>query len=53
MNTDMPSFIDTYTVYDNATNKIVLSGIWSEVEDYDTEQYTIVSNANGMIVNNY
>lgn len=50
---DKISFIDTYTVYDNRTNQVVTQGDWSEVEDYaDCEgRYTIVSNANGMIVN--
>jgi hypothetical protein len=50
---DMPDFINTYTVYDNHTNKVVVEGTWPEVEDYaECEgRYTIVSNANGMIVN--
>lgn len=49
----MTSFINTYTVYDNRTNKVVAQGDWSDVEDYaDCDgRYTIVSNANGIKVN--
>ena len=50
--TDMPSFINTYTVYDNRTDKKILEGTWPEVEDYTENpgRYTVVSNANGMIM---
>ena len=50
----MTSFINTYTVYDNRNNQVVTQGDWSDVEDYaDCDgRYTIVSNANGMIINN-
>ena len=51
----MPDFINTYTVYDNRTNKVVARGTWSEVEDYADpdcgNKYTVISNANGMKVN--
>ena len=50
----MTSFIDTYTVYDNRTDRVVTQGDWwSDVEDYaDCDgRYTVVSNANGMKVN--
>lgn len=41
--------IDTYTVYDNRTDKIVKTGTWDEVEDYDDcpGRYTIISDMTG------
>ena len=53
MTGDMPSFINLYTVYDNRTDKKVCEGTWLEVEDYaeNPGRYTVVSQANGMVVN--
>ena len=53
MTNDMPSFIELYTVYDNRTDKVIYEGTWSDVEDYaeNSGRYTVVSQANGMIVN--
>ena len=44
---------DSYTVYDNRTNKIVARGTYREVEDYlECEgRYSVVSNTNGVIIN--
>jgi hypothetical protein len=41
---------ETFTVYDNRTNKIVARGTYSEVEDYiECEgRYSVVSNLNGI-----
>ena len=43
---------DTYTVYDNTTDRIVAQGTWAEVEDYfECEgRYTVVSDLNGQII---
>ena len=53
MNNDMPSFISLFTVYDNLTDKKVFEGTWPEVEYYaeNPGRYTVVSQANGMVVN--
>ena len=53
MNNDMPSFINLYTVYDNLTDKKVFEGTWADVEYYaeNSVRYTVVSQANGMVVN--
>lgn len=43
----------TFTVYDNRTNKIIVSDVeWAEVEDYaDCEgRYTVVCLQNGMFM---
>jgi hypothetical protein len=41
----------TYTVYDNATNKIVAKGTYDFVEKYlDNPDYTVVSDLNGMFL---
>lgn len=42
----------TFTVYDNKTNRIVVSNAeWNEAENYvDNEDYTVVCNANGMVM---
>jgi hypothetical protein len=52
MTDKMPSFIELYTVYDNRTDKVICEGTWAEVEDYaeNPGRYTVVSQANGMIV---
>lgn len=44
---------DSYTVYDNTTDTIVLCGTYAEVEDYveNPGRYTVVSNVNGVRVN--
>lgn len=36
--------IDSYTVYDNRTNKIIITGTFVEVEDYmeNPDRYTVV-----------
>ena len=41
---------ETFTVYDNRTNKIIAKGTYSEVEDYiECEgRYSVVSNLNGI-----
>ena len=42
--------IETFTVYDNRTDKIVARGTYSEVENYiECEgRYSVISNLNGM-----
>ena len=42
----------TYTVYDNKTNRVVLSGVqYKYIEAYlDNENYTVVCNQNGMFI---
>ena len=43
--------LDTYSVYDNTTNKVIKTGTYAEVEDYiDNPKYTVVSNLNGMFL---
>ena len=44
--------LETYTVYDNRTDRVIASGTWSEVEDYyECEgRYTVVNNLNGQVV---
>ena len=48
----MPDIYNSYAVYDNATNRVIARGIYQEIKDYvnDKEKYTVVSNANGMII---
>lgn len=43
---------DSYTVYDNRTNRIVATGSFADIEDYldCSERYTVVSNVNGCII---
>ncbi len=42
----------TFTVYDNKTNKIIISNIeWDEAENYvDCKEYTVVCLQNGMFM---
>lgn len=43
--------LDSYSVYDNETNKIIKEGSFVEVEDYiDNPKYSVVWNLNGMIL---
>lgn len=44
--------LETYTVYDNRTDRVVACGTWSEVEDYyECEgRYTVVNDLNGQVV---
>ena len=48
----MENRYDSYTVYDNTTNKVVCEGTFAEVEDYlECEgRYTVVSNLNGQFL---
>lgn len=48
----MPDIYNSYTVYNNTTNKIIARGTYQEIKEYanDTNKYTVVSNANGMII---
>jgi hypothetical protein len=47
----MPN-IDSYTVYNNATNEIVLTGTYVDVQDYiGNPDYTVVWDLNGYVVN--
>ena len=43
---------DSYTVYDNRTNKIITTGSFAEIEDYldCPGRYTVVSNFNGCVI---
>ena len=43
--------LDSYSVYDNKTNKVIKEGTYCEVEDYiDNPDYSVVWNINGMIL---
>ena len=44
---------DSYTVYDNETNKIVASGTFAEIENYyeNSGRYTVVDDNSGIFVN--
>lgn len=43
--------LDSYSVYDNKTNKVIKEGTYPEVEDYiDNPDYSVVWNLNGMIL---
>lgn len=47
----MLDIYNSYAVYDNTTNKVIAQGTYQEIEDYiDKDKYTVVSNANGMII---
>jgi hypothetical protein len=45
--------LDSYTVYDNTTDKIVVTGTFVEVEDYieNPGRYTVVWDYTGIAVN--
>lgn len=43
--------LDSYSVYDNSTNRVIKEGKYYEVEDYiDDPRYTVVWNLNGMVL---
>ena len=45
-------YLDSYTVYDNRTNKIIATGTFVEVEDYieNPGRYTVVWDYTGAVV---
>ena len=45
-------YLDSYTVYDNGTNKVVTTGTFVEVEDYidNSGKYTVVWDYTGEVV---
>ena len=45
-------YLDSYTVYDNKTNKIVATGTFVEVEDFmeNPDKYTVVWDYTGDVV---
>ena len=47
-------YLDSYTVYDNRTDKIVITGTFVEVEDYmeNPGRYTVVWDYTGAVVSN-
>ena len=44
--------LDSYSVYDNKTNKVILEGTYPEVEDYieNPGRYTVVWDLNGQVM---
>lgn len=51
MRTELVSRLDSYTVYDNNTNTVVITGTYNDVEEYITNnQYTVVHDYSGCIV---
>ena len=50
--TELVRRMDSYTVYDNRTNKIVACGTFTEVEDYveNHGRYTVVHDYSGYTV---
>lgn len=51
--TELARRMDSYTVYDNKTDKVVMCGTFVEVEDYieNPGRYTVVWDCAGMVVN--
>ena len=49
----MMANMDTYTVYDNTTDRIIATGTYAEVEDYaeDPGRYSVVHDYTGVVVN--
>lgn len=48
----MTNLHDSFTVYDNRTNRIVTTGTYQEVEDYieNPGRYTVVWDLNGQVM---
>ena len=48
----MRDIYNSFTVYDNRTNRIVCTGTYDEVEDYieNPGRYTVVSDLNGQVI---
>ena len=51
--TEQARRMDSYTVYDNKTDKVVMCGTFVEVEDYieNPGRYTVVWDYAGIVVN--
>ena len=48
----MTDLHDSFSVYSNQTNRVILTGTYQEVEDYieNPDEYTVVWNLNGQIM---
>ena len=51
--TEQARRMDSYTVYDDKTDKVVMCGTFVEIEDYieNPDRYTVVWDYAGIVVN--